>query len=221
VPLQAESLAAFLQALPEIGLSGFSVTRPYKQSILPQLAECENEATLAGSVNTVVVRPTAVLSGSSTDGDGVLLPLQRRVEVRGRRVAILGAGGAARAAAQTLARAGARVTVLSRRPEQAEEVAVATGCAPAALDAFAALEYDVLLNATPVGSGALPGALPVPRELLRAGDRLRHGLRAAETPLLAAAAARGCETIRGVEMLVAQAAGQLRPGRARKLRSRR
>jgi shikimate 5-dehydrogenase len=126
-------------------------------------------------------------------------------------LAVLGAGGAARAAVLALVRAGASVTVLSRRPEQAEEVASATGCAHAPLDCFAALDWDVLLNATPVGSGALPGALPVPRELLRPGAIVFDMVyEPSETPLLCAAAARGCETIGGVEMLVAQAAGQLR-----------
>jgi 3-dehydroquinate dehydratase / shikimate dehydrogenase len=211
VPLQAESLQGFLQALPDLGLSGFSVTRPYKQSILPQLAACEEDAARAGSVNTVVVCADGTLAGSSTDGDGVLLPLVRRTDLARKRVALLGAGGAARAAARALVRAGACVTVLARRPEQAEEVAAAAGCAHAPLDAFAAFDWDVLLNATPVGSGALPGALPVPRELLRPGTIVFDMVyEPAETPLLAAAAARGCETIGGVEMLVAQAVGQLR-----------
>jgi len=211
VPLQAESLAGFLQALPDLGLSGFSVTRPYKEAIVPQLAECSREAARSGSVNTVVVDADGGLVGSSTDGDGVLLPLLRRTDLLRKRVAILGAGGAARAAAQALVRAGACVTVLARRPEQAEEVASATGCAHAPLDAFAALDWDVLLNATPVGSGALPGSLPVPRELLRPGTIVFDMVyEPPETPLLAAAAARGCETIGGVEMLVAQAVGQLR-----------
>ncbi len=211
VPLQAESLESFLQALPELGLSGFSVTRPYKQAILPQLAACADDAALAGSVNTVVVRGDGRLVGSSTDGDGVLLPLRRRTDVARKKVALLGAGGAARAAARALTEAGACVTVLARRVEQAREVAAAIGCSHAPLDVFASLDWDVLLNATPVGSGALPEALPVPRELLRSGTIVFDMVyEPAETPLLAAAAARGCETISGVEMLVAQAVGQFR-----------
>ncbi len=211
VPLQAESLDAFLEALPDLALSGFSVTRPYKQAILPRLAACEEEAARSGSVNTVFVRADGSLAGSSTDGDGVLLPLARRTDVARKRVVILGAGGAARSAAQALVRAGACVTVLARRVEQAREAAAATGCAHAALDALAALDWELLVNATPVGSGALPGVLPVPRELLRAGRIVFDMVyEPAETPLVAAAAARGCETIGGVEMLVAQAVGQIR-----------
>ena len=95
--------------------------------------------------------------------------LRRRVDPAGRVVAIVGAGGAARAAAFALVRAGARVTVLARRAEQAAEVASATGCASAGLDALPGLAWDVLVNATPLGSGAFPGRSPVPPGALRKG----------------------------------------------------
>jgi 3-dehydroquinate dehydratase/shikimate dehydrogenase len=208
VPLQAESLDAFLEALPALGLSGFSLTRPYKSAILPSLASVEPEAGRAGSVNTVVVRDGS-LAGSSTDGEGVLAPLRRRLEPKGRAVAIVGAGGAARAAAFALTRAGARVTLLARRPEQAAEVAAAAGCATAPLEGVSRLEWDVLMNATPVGSGSAPGVMPVPQDALRPGGVVFDMVyEPRETPLVAAARARGCVTIDGVEMLVAQAVRQ-------------
>lgn len=209
VPLQAESFEAFRRALPDLDLSGFSVTRPYKQDVLALLEECEPQARRTASVNTVAVREGRLL-GCSTDGDGVLGPLRRRTDVSGRRVALIGAGGAARAAAFALKSAGAVVTVLGRRSEQAAEVAAATGAEHAPLGALASLDWDVLLNATPVGSGAVPGQSPVPAGSLRPNaivfDMVYEPL---ETPLLAAARAKGCETIDGLEMLVAQAAGQL------------
>lgn len=208
VPLQAESMAAFASALPALSLSGFSVTRPYKGAILPHLDSVAPNAAEAGSANTVVVRE-GLLEGLSTDGDGVLVPLRRRLDPAGRAVAILGAGGAARAAAFTLVRAGARVTVLGRRAAQAAEVAAATGCAAAPLDSLAGLAWDVLVNATPVGSGAFPGETPVPAESLRPGAVVFDMVyEPRETLLLAAARAKGCRTIDGVEMLVAQAVGQ-------------
>jgi 3-dehydroquinate dehydratase/shikimate dehydrogenase len=210
VPLQAGSFDAFLQALPDLELSGFSITRPYKQAILPHLVSCDAEAARAGSVNTVSVREGGTLAGCSTDGEGVLEPLRRRQDVAGRRVALVGGGGAARAAALALRCAGARVTVLARRIEQAADVAAATGSEHAALDRLDALDWDVLLNATPVGSGAARGQMPVPAGSLRPGRVVFDMVyEPRDTPLLAAARARGCETIEGVEMLVAQAAGQL------------
>jgi 3-dehydroquinate dehydratase/shikimate dehydrogenase len=208
VPLQAESLEAFLEALPALGLSGFSVTRPYKTAILKRLASVTPEAARAGSVNTVAVRDGS-LAGSSTDGDGVVAPLRKRTSLEGRTVAIVGAGGAARAAAFALARAGARVTVLARRTSQSAEVAAATGCRAAPLSSVAELEWDVLVNATPVGSAAVPAQLPVPPDALRPGSIVFDMVyEPRETPLLAAARGRGCSTIDGIEMLVAQAVGQ-------------
>jgi 3-dehydroquinate dehydratase/shikimate dehydrogenase len=208
VPLQAESLGAFARALPALGLSGFSVTRPYKAEILPCLAACEAEAARAGSVNTVVVKDGA-LHGSSTDGDGVLVPLRRHADVPGTRIAIVGAGGAARAAAFAFERAGAHVTLVARRREQAAAAAAATGAEHAALEDLGALRWDVLVNATPLGSGAYPGRTPVSADALRPGTVVFDMVyEPRETPLLRAAHARGCRTIDGLEMLVAQAVGQ-------------
>jgi 3-dehydroquinate dehydratase/shikimate dehydrogenase len=209
VPLQAESMDAFAAALPSLALSGFSVTRPYKGEILRHLHAVAPGAREAGSVNTVVVRDGR-LEGLSTDGDGVLVPLRRRRDPAGAVVAIVGAGGAARAAAFALVRAGARVTVLARRPAQAAEVAAATGGASVALEHLGGIAWDVLVNATPLGSGAFPGAMPVPAASLRPGAVVFDMVyEPRETPLLAAARARGCAPIDGVEMLVAQAVGQL------------
>lgn len=208
VPLQAESMAGFAEALPDLGLSGFSVTRPYKGEILAHLDSVTPNAAEAGSANTVVAEGGRLV-GLSTDGDGVLVPLRRRIDPAGRVVAILGAGGAARAAAFALVRAGARVTVLARRPEQAAEVAAATGCASAGLGGLAGLAWEILVNATPVGSGSFPGETPVPAAALRPGAVVFDMVyEPCETPLLAAAKAKGCRAIDGVEMLVAQAVGQ-------------
>jgi 3-dehydroquinate dehydratase/shikimate dehydrogenase len=208
VPLQAESLSAFLDALPHLRLSGFSVTRPYKSDIVSHLDSVTPSAAEAGSANTVVEREGRLL-GLSTDGDGVLVPLRRRLDVVGRPVTILGGGGAARAAAYALARAGARVTIRARRPEQAAEVAAATGCSYAPLAALAGDPWDVLVNATPVGSGAQPGKSPVPPSQLRPGAVVFDMVyEPRPTPLLEAAQGLGCRTIDGVEMLVAQAVGQ-------------
>jgi 3-dehydroquinate dehydratase/shikimate dehydrogenase len=210
VPLQAASLDAFLCALPALELSGFSVTRPYKQEILPHLRSVSPEASCAGSVNTVAAGSDG-LAGSSTDGEGVLGPLRRRLDPAGRTAVVAGAGGAARAAAFALAGAGARVFVAARRPEQAKGLAADMGGeALGSLESVSSLDWDVLLNATPVGSGALPGALPVPASALRGGRVVFDMIyEPRETPLLAAARAKGCVTIDGVEMLVAQAVGQL------------
>jgi shikimate dehydrogenase len=208
VPLQAEALEPFLGALPALRLSGFSVTRPYKVDIVPRLDSVDWTATLAGSVNTVRVRDGR-LEGSSTDGLGILVPLRKKIAIKDREIVILGAGGAARAAALALLHEGARVTVLARNPKQAAAVAKDTGCAAGELERLADHAWDVLINATPLGSASMPAESPVPAALLRPGavvfDMVYEPL---ETRLLREADKAGCETIDGLQMLLAQAAGQ-------------
>jgi 3-dehydroquinate dehydratase / shikimate dehydrogenase len=207
VPLQAEALGPFLEALPALGLSGFSVTRPYKVDILPHLAEVEEAAALSGSVNTVVVHD-GLLRGSTTDGTGVLVPLKKKIDVRGRAVVILGAGGAARAAALALSGKGAKVTLLARDPGRAAEVAGALGCASGALADAGRYTWEILVNATPVGSGS-SDLSPLSAELHRPGtvvlDMVYDPL---ETRFLREAANAGCRTIDGLQMLLAQAVAQ-------------
>jgi len=208
VPLQAEALDPFLDALPALGLSGFSVTRPFKTEILRRLQAVDHLAGLSGSVNTVVVQDSTLV-GSSTDGHGVVAPLKKKMDLKGRRVVVVGAGGASRAAAFALRDVGGRVTVVARRPEQAAEVAGAVRCEHGDLSRLAELEWDVLINATPVGSTADPGRSLVPSPLHRPGtvvlDMVYDPL---VTPLLRDAEAAGAQTVDGLQMLIAQAAGQ-------------
>ncbi len=209
VPLPAESLAAFLSALPSLELSGFSVTRPYKVDIVPHLHEVEERAAVCGSVNTVVVEEGGMLRGSTTDGLGALASLKKRIDVKGRAVVILGAGGAARSAALSLVKKGAAVTLLARDPEKAAAAARGVGAAHGALAEAGSHPWDVLINATPVGSGDLVDATPLDGALHRAGtvvlDMVYDPL---ETRLLREAKAAGCTIVDGIEMLVAQAVAQ-------------
>ena len=209
VPVPAESLEAFLAALPGLGLSGFSVTRPYKTEILGHLHEVEERAALCGSVNTVVVEPDGMLRGSTSDGLGVLASLKTKIDVKGKAAVILGAGGAARSAALSLAKKGASVTLLARRPEQAAEAARAVGGRHGAIADAAQHPWDVLVNATPVGSGAMVDETPIEAALHRPGtvvlDMVYDPL---ETRLLREAKAAGCTIVDGIEMLLAQAVAQ-------------
>lgn len=208
VPLQAEALEPFMAALPMLGLSGFSVTRPYKTDILPYLQEVEEAAALCGSVNTVMVHD-GLLQGSTTDGRGVLSPLKKHVNIKGRSVVIVGAGGAARAAALALHRKGVKVTVLARDGGKARSLAAAVGCQHGPLSDLANRPWDVLINATPLGSTPFLEQTPVPAELLRPNgvvfDMVYEPL---ETRLLREAQAAGCAIIGGLEMLLAQAVAQ-------------
>jgi 3-dehydroquinate dehydratase/shikimate dehydrogenase len=209
VPLQADSLDAFMMAMPALQLSGFSVTRPYKVDILSHIQEVEEAAAVCGSVNTVVTQPDGTLRGSTTDGIGVLASLKKRVDVKEKAVVILGAGGAARSAALSLAKKGAKVVLLARDPKQAAVSARAVGCGHGALADAKRHAWDVLINATPVGSGAMVEETPLPAKLHRPGtvvlDMVYDPL---ETRFLREAREAGCTIVDGLEMLVAQAVAQ-------------
>jgi len=209
VPLQSDSLGAFFQAFPHLGLSGFSVTRPYKVEMVGRMQAVDATVAQCGSVNTVVVHDTGQLHGTSTDGLGVVTPLRKRGEIKGKSVLILGAGGAARAAAAALEERGATVRILARNREKALQVGAEVGCAAGDLSVLLNSQWDILINATPVGGGSLAEQTLVPKALLKSGstvlDMIYDPL---ETRLLREAAQAGCTVISGFEMLLAQAAAQ-------------
>ena len=208
VPLQAESLLAFVKALPDLDLAGFSVTMPYKVDVLACLDEVADTAARCGSVNTVV-RDGDRLRGTTTDGAGVVAVLAKHARLKGSTVVIVGAGGAARAAALALRAEGARVTLVARNVDRAAAAASATVCAHGPLSDLARYPWDILINATPLGSAACPDETPVPAELHRPGsivfDMVYDPL---ETRLLREAQAAGCRIVDGLQMLMAQAAFQ-------------
>ena len=170
----------------------------------------DGTATLAGSVNTVLVRDGR-LDGSSTDGLGFSSPSARRSGSRIGGIVILGAGGAARAAALALVQEGARVTVLARNPQQAAAVAKDDGLRRRRPGAARRPRLGRADQRDTDGLDVQPGQSPVPAALLRPGtvvfDMVYEPL---ETRLLRDADKAGCVTIDGLQMLLAQAAGPVR-----------
>jgi shikimate dehydrogenase len=157
----------------------------------------------------VVVHDTGQLHGTSTDGLGIVSPLRKRGEIKGKSVIILGAGGAARAAAVALEERGARVRMLARNREKAVQVGAEVGCAAGDLNVLLNTEWEILINATPVGGASLAEQTLVPKALLKKGATVFDmNYDPLETRLLREAAQAGCTVIGGFEMLLAQAAGQ-------------
>lgn len=186
---------------------GLNVTAPLKELVAPLLDQVSPVAELAGSVNTVSFDEEGRARGDSTDGAGFLSALDRAGPVNRASAVILGTGGAARAVVGALLERGFDVTV-SGRNRAAGERLTRLGAAFVPRDQLAWLlrEAGVLVNATPLGSGPYEGVSPLP-----AGVPLRPGLvvvdlvyRPRRTALLRQAAAAGCRTAAGVEMLVEQ-----------------
>jgi 3-dehydroquinate dehydratase / shikimate dehydrogenase len=208
VPFLVRDLRDFLNAVPQFGVAGFSVTIPHKQAILRYLDDCDPLAAEIGAVNTVVVGGGRKLVGYNTDYIGVLRALETRVSLAGSCVLLLGAGGGARAVAFALARAGAGVRICARRPEEAKELARAVGGEAITRAQVRGEFFDAIVNATPVGM--YPNANESPLEASELNCRLVFDLiyRPGRTKLLRLAERRGIETVSGVKMFVAQGMAQ-------------
>jgi len=161
LPFQANSFGDFWLEVVEEGvlesldlpIHGLSITAPFKAAALAVAGAESPLAGLIGGANTLVLRD-GVWEAESTDPQGVIEPLRERgVEIAGRRAAVVGAGGAGRAAAIGLARAGAKVTLFNRSPERGEKAAEELDLPCLALAELDPGEFELLVNATPVGRG--------------------------------------------------------------------
>lgn len=205
------SAGAALDAMRVLGIAGLSVTMPHKRAVAGAVDRLDPAARALQSVNTVSWDDDRLV-GSSTDGDGFVASLaDDGVDVQGCRVAVIGAGGAARAVIDALGRAGAAdITVLNRTLDTAELAATLATVASVGIVSDVG-RADIVVNATSVGMGIDPAAsgpadLPCEPELLRADqvvvDLVYHPL---QTAWLRAAAERGARTVDGLGMLVHQA----------------
>jgi 3-dehydroquinate dehydratase / shikimate dehydrogenase len=209
LPLEASDAADALAFADAIGLAGASITAPFKLALLAKADDVNESARLCGAANTLRIDDGRRVV-RNMDPAGFLEPIDRRgIALDGARVAVVGTGGAARAVVSALGQRHARVTVFGRRPAEAARVAGLAAGAVGRGGSPEAGSWDLLVNATPVGTWPDTEASVVPPESLREGrvvyDLVYNPVR---TKLLAAAAAAGCRTIGGLEMLVAQAVAQ-------------
>ena len=201
-----------LTAMRVLGLRGLSVTMPHKHDVAAAVDEIAPAAAALGAVNCVERTADGRLVGHNTDGDGFVDSLLAACAdgPAGRRCVVLGAGGAARAVIDALARHGAaEIVVVNRSAHRAAEAAALAGAAGRVGRAADVSGADLVVNATSIGMGSTE--LPLDPALLRAGqvvaDLVYHPL---DTALLAVARAAGAEHVDGLGMLVHQAARQIR-----------
>ena len=195
---------AAVRAALDLGLAGLNVTMPHKDAAAAACDDLAPEAATLGAVNTVVVDDRRLV-GHSTDGPGFLRALDDEgLAVDGKRVLVLGAGGAARAIVLALVQAGAMVTVAARRDDAARAAARLAGGHSTVLDDAPFDDCDLLVNATPLGMrGEAP---PFDPTRLQRGQFVYDTVYPGETPLLVAARERGVAATGGLGMLVHQGA---------------
>lgn len=204
------AVAAAFAGARALGIGGLSVTIPHKAAALAEVDEATPTARAVGAVNTVVFGGDGRLLGENTDGPGFLASLaDEGFDPSGRRCAVVGAGGAARAVVHALAGAGAaEVVVVNRSPDRAKATAGLAGGAGRVGVAADIEGVDLVVNATPLGlAGGDPEVLPVAPDLLGAGQLVVDLVpNPAVTPLMRAALARGARVAGGLGMLVHQGA---------------
>jgi shikimate dehydrogenase len=212
------SLLMALEGFKAIGLSGFNVTIPHKVAVMRHLDDLEEPAATIGAVNTVV-NHNGRLVGHNTDGAGALAALRESgVEPSGKRVLLLGSGGAARALAFTMAETAENLTILNRTISKARTLAedirritgttsvTGGGANPSTLK-NAAAQSNMVVNATSIGMNPNARETPIAKELLRPDmvvfDIVYSPL---ETRLLRDAGQVGAKCVNGLTMLVCQGA---------------
>jgi 3-dehydroquinate dehydratase/shikimate dehydrogenase len=208
LPFLVHRLKDFLDAVEVLGIRGFSVTLPHKETILKYLKECDPLAAEIGAVNTVVVRGDGTLYGSNTDYAGVLRALERKMQFRGSRVLVFGAGGAARSAAFVLARAGAQVAICARREQLGKNLARAVHGEFVGRRALRSEKFEAIINATPVGM--YPHSKISPLSVRELNCRIVMDLiyRPLDTELLKIARKKGISIVSGVDVFLAQGFAQ-------------
>ena len=208
IPLIVGDLAQAVEGVRQLGIKAVGVTIPYKVAVLPYLDELDDDARRIGAVNAII-NSAGRLLGANTDGKGALKALEEVTAISGKKVVLLGAGGAARAITFALIDAGAEIVILNRTEEAARVLAKA---AQTRAGSFAMLEQEiqdasVVINATPVGMTPNERESPVKSGLLSSEMVVMDIVSAPkETLLLREAKARGCKIVYGERMLFWQGA---------------
>ena len=190
-------------------LRGFSVTIPHKLAVVRFLDEVDPTAARVGAVNTVVINDEKLI-GYNTDVEGAMKPLERLCALKGASCGVVGAGGAARAVVNGLIERGAQVSLFARDMTKASVMAESFNVPLSPVESLEASDVRIVINTTPVGmKHHSEDSSPVPRSALRnrqiAYDLVYNPI---ETRFLKEASEAGCQTISGIEMLIAQAALQ-------------
>lgn len=203
-----KDIAAAVGAVRGLGIRGASITIPHKVGVMKYLDRIDHLAGQIGAVNTIVNRQ-GTLYGYNSDCAGAVNALKEKTDIRAKTVAVIGAGGAARAVGFGIRQEGGRLTIINRSKESGESLAAGLDCEFKLLSELQRLPYDIVINATSVGMMPHENHTPLNDALLEGGmtvmDLVYNPLK---TRLLREAEKRGCTTIDGVAMLVHQGAVQ-------------
>jgi shikimate dehydrogenase len=210
VPFCVKDLKGAVQGIRGLDIRGVSVTLPFKREVIYYLDEIEEAAQRIRAVNTIW-NHQGRLKGYNTDWLGIVLALKEVMEIKGKRFAVLGAGGAARGVLYGLIREGGLPVVLNRTDSKAEALAKNFDCPFLPFSEEEKIEADCLINTTSLGMAPEEDASPFSKEHLKkfawVVDIIYNPLK---TKLLREAEEAGCRTLSGVGMFVHQGAEQIK-----------
>lgn len=201
-----DRLKEFMPIARKAGLSGLSVTMPLKEDVLDLMDEVEPSARQIGAINTISFESDRI-KGYNTDGKGAIDAIEEKVNVNGKKMIVIGAGGAAKAIITEAINRGAIVTILNRNAEKASMLASQLGCRGGRLEQIEfeyRQGYDILINTTPIGS-PIEAAFILPKTIV-----MDINTKPKQTPFLMEAKEKDCMLVYGYEMFVNQALGQFK-----------
>ncbi|MBW2564178.1 MAG: shikimate dehydrogenase [Deltaproteobacteria bacterium] len=205
---RVKEIGKAISGIRALGIKGAGITIPHKVKIMDFLDEIDDTAGKIGAVNTIVNRQGKI-TGYNFDSIGAVKAIKEKTGINNKSVAILGAGGAARAVGYGIISEGGKLTILNRTKESGEKLAADLGSAFSPFEDFKKIKCDILINTTPVGMKPNVDSMPVEKKHLNKGmivmDIVYNPLK---TSLLKAAEDIGCTIIDGVSMFVFQGAGQ-------------
>ena len=201
----SENLGSVIKSLKVMNVRGITCTIPHKIEVMKCLDEIDETAKKIGAVNSIV-NEDGKLKGYNTDWLGIVTPLEKHISLKGKKAAVIGAGGAAHAMVFGLIEKGAAVTVFNRTVSNAEELANHFNATFSDLSDLSVLkDFDVILNATDVGMGEHINETPVPKEFIQSHHIIFDAVYIPyETKLLKEAQEVGATVIHGTEMLLHQ-----------------
>ena len=199
---RVDKLEDFIRYFRKQNLLGFAVTIPHKTSVIDFLDEIDDAARAIGAVNTIVNQKGRLI-GHNTDCEGAMQALGEKTELNGKKAVVLGAGGSARAIAFGLKQNNAEVLILNRTLENAKAIADDLKCSYGKIGKLGKMDYDILINTTPVGMHPKSNESPIPKKFIKKGSIVMDIVfNPFYTMLLKDAKSLGCITIPGIEMLI-------------------
>ena len=208
VAFHVTDLPGAIKGIRALNINGCSVTIPHKVTVMDLLDHVDPMARQIGAVNTIV-NEDGRLCGFNSDSPGAMAALLEKTPIARRRVAVIGAGGAARALAHGIKAHGGRLTIVNRSEDKGRRLASELESDFCPLADFLGADIDILVNTTPVGMTPHTDRMPVTHACLRPAmtvmDIVYNPL---ETRLIKAARVAGCTVVDGVAMFVHQGAFQ-------------